>query len=62
MMTKFTKGRKVDTLGDLVSVLENGIWVYWNHKPMHPSFLWNMQLRTLRNAITLGIIHVALRR
>ena len=57
---KFTKGRKIDSIADLVFVLQNGIWVYWEDRPKHPSILWNMQLRTLRDAVARGILYVAL--
>jgi len=61
-MTKFTKGRRIDGLEDLVVQLQCGNWVYWNDRPKHPSWLWNMQLRTLRNAVNAGILYVAVRR
>jgi len=60
--TKFTKGRRIGSLADLESVLKNEFWVYWNDRPKHPSWLWSMQLRTLSNAVTKGILYVAIRR
>jgi len=58
-MTKFTKGRRIDSLADLESVLKNEFWVYWNDRPKHPSWIWNMQLRTLSMAVIRGILYVA---
>jgi len=57
---RFAKGRRIVSIADLVSVLQTGLWVYWGSRPKHPSILWHMQLRTLRDAITRGILYVAL--
>ena len=57
---KFTKGRQIISLNDLLFILENGLWVYWNDSPKHPSILWHMQLGTLKDAIKAGILYVAL--
>jgi len=61
-MTKFTKGRRIDGLEDLIVLLQCGNWIYWNDRPKHPSWLWNIQLRTLRLAVNAGILYVAERR
>ena len=56
---KFAKGKRIDSIAELEDALVNGSWVYWNDIPKHPSILWHMHLRTLRYAITLGILYVA---
>lgn len=57
---RFTRGRRVDSVADLMSVLQSDIWVYWEDRPKHPSVLWHMQLGTLKDAVNRRILYVAL--
>lgn len=58
---KFRQGETIDSFGTLVSLLDSGRWIYWNHKPLHPGWIRGMTLETLRGAIRRGILRVALK-
>jgi hypothetical protein len=58
----FTKGRRINSLAELVKLLCNSTWIYWGNTPKHPSILWHMELWTLRDAVTKGILYVALKK
>lgn len=55
-VNKFRKGYKITDIHELVNQILAGHWVYWNHKPQHPSFLGSMNLYTLNNAVKGGIL------
>ncbi len=45
---KYRKGRQIESLGELVSFLDAGMWVYLRNTPKHPQILMNMSLFTLK--------------
>jgi len=51
MAKKFRKGRQIITLADLSFQLQLGMWIYYNHKPLHPNFFWNMSFATVVGAV-----------
>ncbi len=57
--TKFRPGAKITSVALLASLLRQEAWIYLNHKPMHPSFLEGMTLRTLRQYAERGRLREA---
>lgn len=57
----FRRGRRIKNLAEVVRRLEKGEWIYWNHKPQHPGWLWSMRIWNLRQAAFSGILYRAIR-
>lgn len=53
----YRKGKLVTDLITLWELLDNGHWVFWKDKPVHPSIISSMQLRTVAHAIEMNRIH-----
>lgn len=50
---------------DPIIVLSHAIagrYIYWNHKPQHPSWICSMQINTIIGAARRGIIREAIER
>jgi len=57
---KYRKGYYYQSIGDLLNHLEQGRWVYWHDKVMHPGWIISMTLRTVAGAIRSHIISEAI--
>ena len=57
---KYRKGWRYHSIGDLLLHLEQGRWVYWHNKVMHPSWIISMTLRTVAGAIRCRVISEAI--
>ena len=57
---KYRKGFSYHSYNELIWALEEGKWVYWGDKVMHPGFLIGMTLRTIMAAINRGLISEAI--
>jgi hypothetical protein len=44
---KFSPGNEIRDIYELISLLKDGRWIYWQDRPKHPSFLLSMQLNAL---------------
>ncbi len=56
---KFTPGRKITQTADAVEIILMGLYVYFNHKPMHPGWMQNWSISQLRRACGLGQLRLA---
>lgn len=56
-MNKYSKGRVIRSMRILDREFFNFRYVYWRHKPQHPSWLMSMPYRTLLNAVKSGILY-----
>jgi hypothetical protein len=62
-MPIYKKGEQFTNLNDLAYWMrELGCWVYWRDKPIHPSFIESMPLRTIILALHDGVLFHAIRR
>jgi len=57
----FCKGPVLTSLDDLSRCTLSGQWIYWNDKPLHPGWIISMQFRTIRDALDMGILSLAIR-
>lgn len=57
---RFRRGELVEDIHALVAALQAGRWIYFNHKPQHPSVLMNMSLATLRGSLQAQRLRYAL--
>ena len=57
---KYRPGPKIRDMAELSAHLDAGRYVYWNHKPQHPSWLASMTYHTLRGAVRKGILRIAI--
>ena len=48
---KYRKGYTYHSISDLLYHLEEGRWVYWDDRVLHPGFVISMTLRTVAGAI-----------
>jgi hypothetical protein len=48
---KYRKGFLYHSISDLLYDLEQGRWIYWHNKVMHPGWVISMTLRTVAGAI-----------
>ena len=48
---KYHKGEPFKTIGALIEEVLKGGWVFYNHKPYHPSFIRGFPLSTFINGI-----------
>jgi len=53
---RFAKGQPFKTLSELSRHIDKKKWVFWKNRPMHPAFIDNMTLITLRVAISDAIV------
>lgn len=53
---KTRPGGKVQRVGEIVSCIEDGRWLYYRHKPYHPSVIANWSLHTIMGAIRGGYL------
>lgn len=59
---KFCQGRQLRTFAEVARALDKGEWIYWWHKPQHPSWMISMQANSLKGAAERGILRLAVRR
>lgn len=57
---KFRQGRIIRTMDELGLYLNAGRWIYWRHKPLHPTFINCMTFGTIRGAIKAKILRLAI--
>lgn len=57
---RFVKGQPFKTFSELLRHTDKEKWVFWKNRPIHPAFIDNMTLITLRVAISNGIVHKAI--
>ncbi len=53
---KYKKGHRITGMTELDMCFDAGEYIYWNHKPQHPSWLMSMQYNSLKNAVKQGIL------
>ena len=58
---KYRPGRKVRGMGELSRLVDRGEYVYWAHKILHFGWVESMQLRSLRYALSGGLLRVAIK-
>jgi len=56
----YQRGVAIADMNDLADQIRQGRYMYWLDKPMHPSFVNNMTMNTVRGAIARGILSYAL--
>lgn len=61
-MKKFMKGRKIFDPLDAMAIILLGEWLFWNDKPMSPSWLINMKMKTIEAAVGKGILYLAVQK
>ena len=57
---KYRKGGYLKTMASVSKWLDGGNWIFWNHKPQHPSWIGSMQYRVINQAAERGILRRAL--
>lgn len=57
---KYRKGYSYYSIRDLLYHLEEGRWVYWHNKVMHPGWIISMTLRTVSGAIRSSVLSEAI--
>jgi len=59
-VTKKTKqGGQLSTLADIIFQIDNGYWMYYRGRPMHPRIIGNFGLIFLREELARGVIFAA---
>lgn len=56
---KFRKGAPLNSPVDVMLEIAAGRFMIWNDRPMHPSFVDCMTLRTIKRAVLRGIVFKA---
>jgi len=57
--TKYVKGGCITNWQELAHALHHNRWIYWGDRPKHPGWLRSMHFQVLDQAITRGILAVA---
>jgi hypothetical protein len=56
---KYVKGNRIDSITTIVRSVKAGRYIFWGDTPKHSSVIASMTLRTVLNAMSLGILFTA---
>lgn len=59
LRAKYRKGAPINNLIDVLIEIAAGRFMYWSERPIHPSFVDSMTIRTVRRAVARGIVFKA---